>query len=52
MKFKIAVLPGDGVGPDVVREAQRVLEEVGGRFGHRFEYSTGYIGGIAIDRFG
>jgi 3-isopropylmalate dehydrogenase len=51
LKFQIAVLPGDGVGPDVVREAQRVLEEVGGRFGHRFEYSTGYIGGIAIDRF-
>ena len=52
MKFKIAVLPGDGVGPDVVKEAQRVLDEVGRRFGHRFEYSTGYIGGIAIDKSG
>ena len=52
MKFKIAVLPGDGVGPDVVTEAQRVLDEVGRRFGHRFDYGTGYIGGIAIDKFG
>ena len=52
MNFKIAVLPGDGVGPDVVKEAQRVLDEVGRRFGHRFDYSTGDIGGIAIDKFG
>ncbi len=40
MKFKIAVLPGDGVGPDVVNEAQRVLDEVGKRFGHGFDFST------------
>jgi 3-isopropylmalate dehydrogenase len=52
LKFKIAVLPGDGVGPDVVAEAQRVLDEVAKRFGHRFDYSSGYIGGIAIDKFG
>jgi len=52
LKFKIAVLPGDGVGPDVVAEAQRVLEEVGRRFGHRFDYGTGHIGGIAIDKAG
>lgn len=52
MKFKIAVLPGDGVGPDVVAEAQRVLDEVGRRFGHSFDYGTGHIGGIAIDKTG
>ena len=52
MKFKIAVLPGDGVGPDVVREAQRVLDEVAKRFGHSFEYSTGHIGGTSIDKTG
>lgn len=52
MKFKIAVLPGDGVGPDVVKEAQRVLDEVGKHFGHRFDYSTGHVGGIAIDKYG
>lgn len=52
MKFKIAILPGDGVGPDVTREGQRVLEAVGKRFGHEFEFQLGFIGGIAIDRFG
>jgi 3-isopropylmalate dehydrogenase len=52
LKFKIAVLPGDGVGPDVVKEAQRVLDEVGKRFGHRFDFSTGHVGGIAIDKYG
>ncbi len=52
MKFNIAVLPGDGVGPDVIKEAQRVLDAVGKRFGHQFDYSPGYIGGTAIDKFG
>ena len=52
MNARITVLPGDGVGPDVVAEAQRVLDEVGRRFGHRFDYSTGHIGGIAIDKYG
>lgn len=52
MKFNIAVLPGDGVGPDVTKEAQRVLEAVGKRFGHQFTYKAGFIGGIAIDKFG
>jgi 3-isopropylmalate dehydrogenase len=52
LNFKITVLPGDGVGPDVVTEAQRVLNEVGRRFGHRFNYSTCYIGGVAIDKYG
>lgn len=52
MNFKIAVLPGDGVGPDVTREGRRVLEAVGKRFGHRFDFKEGYIGGISIDKFG
>ena len=52
MNFDIAVLPGDGVGPDVTNEARRVLDEVGRRFGHRFTYKPGFIGGIAIDKFG
>ena len=51
MNFNIAVLPGDGVGPDVTNEAQRVLDEVGKHFGHHFTYKSGYIGGIAIDKF-
>ncbi|MBN1691325.1 MAG: 3-isopropylmalate dehydrogenase [Dehalococcoidia bacterium] len=52
MNFDIAVLPGDGVGPDVTNEARRVLDDVGNRFGHRFTYKQGYIGGISIDKFG
>jgi 3-isopropylmalate dehydrogenase len=51
LNFDIAVLPGDGVGPDVTSEAQRVLDQVGSRFGHRFTYKPGFIGGIAIDKF-
>lgn len=52
MDFKIAVLPGDGVGPEVVAEAIKVLEAVGQRFGHKFEYREGLIGGAAIDAQG
>jgi len=52
LNFTIAVLPGDGVGPDVTNEARRVLDEVGNRFGHRFTCKEGFIGGIAIDKFG
>jgi len=46
---KIVLLPGDGVGPEVVREARSVLEEVGRAFGHTFEFAEHAIGGAAID---
>lgn len=52
MEFNIAVLPGDGVGPDVTNEAQRVLAAVGRRFHHEFKFQTGLIGGISIDKYG
>ena len=52
MNFDIAVLPGDGVGPEVVAEALKVLEVVGQRFGHEFNLREGLIGGIAIDASG
>lgn len=52
MKAKIVLLPGDGIGPEVVREAVRVLEAVAGRYGHVFEYVEHLIGGCAIDRYG
>jgi 3-isopropylmalate dehydrogenase len=48
----IAVLPGDGIGPEVVAEGLRVLEAVGRKGGHRFETPRGLIGGIAIDEKG
>jgi len=52
MNFSIALLPGDGVGPEVVAEGVKVLEAVGSRFGHNFRYEESLVGGIAIDTTG
>ncbi len=52
MEKKIAVLPGDGIGPEVMDGALKVLEVIGNRFNHRFEVTKGLIGGIAIDEEG
>lgn len=52
MNFRLAVLPGDGVGPEVVAEAVKVLNAVGSRYGHTFKYQYDLIGGAAIERYG
>ncbi|MBP1706459.1 MAG: leuB, partial [Chloroflexi bacterium] len=52
MNFKLAVLPGDGVGPDVMAEGIKILEAVGKKFGHDFELTRGLIGGVAIEAEG
>ncbi|MFC1908411.1 3-isopropylmalate dehydrogenase [Chloroflexota bacterium] len=52
MQYKLAVLPGDGVGPEVTDEAIKILRTVGERFGHNFELQYDLIGGIAIDEHG
>lgn len=52
MKKRIAVLPGDGIGKEVVKGAIEVLQAVGERFGHQFYFSYGKIGGEAIDTLG
>ena len=52
MDYKIAVLPGDGIGPEVTNESVRVLNAIGDRFGHTFSYEHGAVGGNAIDDFG
>ena len=52
MDFTIAVLPGDGIGPEVVGEGTRLLEILGNRNGHRFSVRHGLIGGTAIDQQG
>lgn len=52
MKAHFALLPGDGIGPEIVSEAHKVLEAVAQKFDHEFEYSTGLMGGIAIDETG
>ncbi len=51
-RFKIAVMEGDGIGPEIVAEGIKVLDEVAKRFNHEFEYEKVYVGGCAIDRFG
>ena len=52
MQLSLAVLPGDGIGPDVTAEAVKVLEAVGSRFGHDFRLDYGLVGGVAIDKTG
>ncbi|MGC8855844.1 MAG: 3-isopropylmalate dehydrogenase [Anaerolineae bacterium] len=52
MNFKITLLPGDGIGPEVVAEAVRVLEVIAARFGHSFAFTERLIGGCSIDKFG
>ena len=52
MNFSITVLPGDGIGPEVVSEAVKVMNVVGNRFGHSFDTTYGRVGGNAIDDFG
>ena len=52
MEYRIAVIPGDGIGPDIVRQALLVLNKVGDRFGHTFNCQTVLAGGAAIDATG
>jgi len=50
MEFNLAVLPGDGIGPEIIAEAVKVLEAVGKKFNHKFNYTYGLVGGVAIER--
>ena len=52
MEKKITVLPGDGIGPEIVAEAVKVMDRVAARFGHHFSYTYVDIGGCSIDRHG
>jgi len=52
MKATITRLPGDGIGPEVMTEAVRVLDAVAQKYGHEFKYHEALIGGIAIDKTG
>ena len=47
--YRFALLPGDGIGAEVIAEAVRVLDAVGGRFDHSFEYAEDVVGGASID---
>jgi len=52
MQARIAVLPGDGIGPEVMAEAVKVLKRVAEVYGHTFTFEEGLIGGVAIDKTG
>lgn len=52
MDYNITVIPGDGIGPEIVAEARKVLNRVGERFGHHFFYKEILMGGASIDATG
>ena len=52
MNYKIAVIPGDGIGPEVTAEAVKALDAAGKKFGHEFDYTYLLAGGAAIDQYG
>ncbi len=52
MQRTIAVLPGDGIGREVMREAVRVVKYVADKFGHQFKMTEGYAGGAAYEKYG
>ena len=52
MDCKITLIPGDGIGPEIVREARKVLDQVGVKYGHKFDYTEILMGGCSIDACG
>jgi len=52
MNFNITLLPGDGIGPEVVGEAVRVLETIASKYGHTFNFKEQLMGGCSIDKYG
>ena len=52
MDYNVTVIPGDGIGPEIVREARKVLDQVGRVYGHSFDYTEILMGGCSIDAYG
>ena len=52
MKYQIACIPGDGIGPEIIEEAKKVLNKIGEKFGHEFIYTELLMGGVSIDKYG
>ena len=52
MNAKIVLIPGDGIGPEIVGEAKKVLEHVAARYGHTFSFTEIDMGGCSIDKYG
>ena len=52
MEYNITLIPGDGIGPEIVDEARKVLDKVGKVYGHIFNYTKILMGGCSIDEYG
>ena len=52
MECQIGVIAGDGIGPEIVTEARKVLDRVGSKYGHSFHYTDILMGGCSIDATG
>lgn len=52
MNYNIAVIPGDGIGPEIVDEAKKVLDAIGKKYDHVFHYTEVLMGGVSIDKTG
>ncbi len=52
MKCRVGVIAGDGIGPEIVAEARKVLDHIGAKYGHEFEYTDILMGGCSIDATG
>ena len=52
MNYNVTVIPGDGIGPEIVREAKKVMDQVGMVYGHTFDYTEILMGGCSIDAHG
>lgn len=52
MKFNVALIPGDGIGPEIVNEARKVLDAVAKKYNHEFDYTEVLMGGASIDVHG
>lgn len=52
MEFNIVVIPGDGIGPEIVTEARKVLDKVAEKYSHKFNYTEVLMGGCSIDEYG
>lgn len=52
MKYRIASIKGDGIGPEIVTQAQKVLNRVAEKYGHEFEFTELLMGGCSIDKYG
>ncbi|MBR6396130.1 MAG: 3-isopropylmalate dehydrogenase [Lachnospiraceae bacterium] len=52
MEYKVTLIPGDGIGPEIIGEAKKVLETVGEQYGHVFNFTEVLMGGASIDAYG